>query len=266
MEIEWLTVIEKELKQGRKVAQITIIDQEGQSPRGVGTFMVLTESGQTYGTVGGGRVEWIAKTEGEKCLAQGSCKVVDVTVAIEEGQINQETGHLKLFVKTYCPSNRLVIFGAGHVGYHLYALASLAGFSVTVVDERPELLNNERFDRAEAICLGNPLDQFEKLRLDEHTYVVVTSGTTEMDKQILKALMGQKLKYMGMLGSKKKTQMVKAYLEEQGIRSEVIEALYAPIGIDLGGETPQEVAVSILAELQAIKNNKEIIHLKKTQA
>lgn len=266
MEIEWLTVIEKELKQGRKVAQITIIDQEGQSPRGVGTFMVLTESGQTYGTVGGGRVEWIAKTEGEKCLAQGSCKVVDVTVAIEEGQINQETGHLKLFVKTYCPSNRLVIFGAGHVGYHLYALASLAGFSVTVVDERPELLNNERFDRAEAICLGNPLEQFEKLRLDEHTYVVVTSGTTEMDKQILKALMGKKLKYMGMLGSKKKTQMVKAYLEEQGIRSEVIEALYAPIGIDLGGETPQEVAVSILAELQAIKNNKEIIHLKKTQA
>lgn len=266
MESEWIAVIERELKQGRKVAQITIIDQEGQSPRGVGTFMVLTEGGQSYGTVGGGRVEWIAKTEGEKCLAQGICKVVDVAIAIEEGKHNQETGQLKLFVKTYCPANRLVIFGAGHVGYHLYELASLAGFSVTVVDERSELLSRERYSRAEAIYLGNPLDQFEKLRLDEHTYVVVTSGTTEMDKQILKVLMGQKLKYMGMLGSKKKTQMVKAYLRDQGIGEETLEGLYAPVGIDLGGETPQEVAVSILAELQAVKNNKEIIHLKKTQA
>ena len=171
------------------------------------------------------------------------------------------TGKLKIFIKTYMPQKKLIIAGAGHVAYCLYKFAFLAGFSVYVFDDREDLLTKDRYPKATKLIYGNISDTIKNYDLDRNSYVVIASGSTKSDENILKEVIMKETAYVGMLGSKKKVSTIMDNLLSQNIDAECLKKVYAPIGIGIGGETPEEVALSILSEIVLVKNNGILKHM-----
>lgn len=261
MELELLTILKNELMEDKKVCYAFIIEQEGTTPRGVGTSMVIKENGESFGTVGGGKVEFTTIAAAKKCIKEETSETLSLDVYIEEHGENTFSGKLKIFIKTYIPQKKLIIAGAGHVAYCLYNFAILAGFSVYVFDDREELLTKARYPKATNLIYGKISDTIKDYALDKNSYVVIASGTHKSDENILKEVIIKNTAYVGLLGSKKKISTIRDSLLSQNINAECLKKLYAPIGIGIGGETPEEVALSILSEIVLVKNNGILKHM-----
>lgn len=150
----------------------------------------------------------------------------------------------------------LYIFGAGHVSQHLSKIAKIAGFSVTVVDDRKEFANAERFPEADSIITAGIRDAFNSLDLTGNEYVVILTRSQENDAMALEEVLKRNAKYVGMMGSARKVGIIMDRLHEKGFDRKVTAGVHAPVGIDIDAEAPQEVAVSIVAELIKVKNAK----------
>jgi xanthine dehydrogenase accessory factor len=261
MELELLTIIKNELMEDKKVCYAFIVQQEGSTPRGIGTSMVIKENGEIIGTVGGGEVEFKTITAAKKCIKEETSEMISFDVCVKDSGENACVGKLKIFIKTYIPQKKIIIAGAGHVAYCLYKFAILAGFSVYVFDDREELLTKERYPKATKLIYGDISECIKKYVLDQNSYVVIASGSTKSDENILKEVITKDTGYVGMLGSKKKVSTIMDNLLSQNINAECLKNVYAPIGIGIGGETPEEVALSILSEIVLVKNNGELKHM-----
>jgi len=150
----------------------------------------------------------------------------------------------------------LYIFGAGHVSQHLSKIAKAAGFSVTVIDDRKEFANIERFSEADAVVTGQFRDVFSSLDFTGNEYVAIVTRSQEQDALVLEEVLKRDARYVGLMGSARKIAIIMGSLHEKGIGPEATGRVHAPIGIDIEAETPQEVAVSIVAELIRVKNAK----------
>lgn len=261
MELELLNIIKNELMENKKVCYAFIIEQEGSSPRGVGTSMVIKENGEIFGSVGGGKVEWETIGTAKRCIKEETSETISLDVYVEQSGEQICTGKLKIFIKTYIPQKKLIIAGAGHVAYCLYKFATLAGFSVYVFDDRADLLTKERYPKAAKLIYGKIPDTIKSYDLDRNSYVVIASGSHKSDENILKEIVTKNTAYIGMLGSKKKISTIMSNLLRQDVDAESLKKVYAPIGIGIGGETPEEVALSILAEIVLVKNNGILKHM-----
>src|SRR3984893_3822189 len=244
---------------GQKCAIATIVQVHGSIPSFESAKLLVREDGSMIGTIGGGCVEaevWnaareVMETEKPKHMSFN----LGQDAAYDNGLICG--GQLDVFVEPVIPPPHAIIFGAGHISKSLSKVASLAGFSTTIVDNRDSFANRERFPEADEIFAEEYEEVFPKLPIRDTSYVVIVTRGHRADMRVIRWAVGTNAKYIAMIGSKRKVIGVVKELEKEGIPREAFERTFAPMGLDIGAITPEEIAVSIVAEMIAMRRAPE---------
>lgn len=237
--------------EGRRFALLTVVETRGFTPRKAGAHMLLAAGGETSGTVGGGAIEHEVLREARALLEGGSVP------AVVRRHLTQELGmccggEMTVFIEAIDVAPRLCVFGAGYLAKPLAAIAAGCGFRVTVVDERPEWASPERFPGAEVRCRA-PVEFLRALELDPGDYAVVATHDHALDQRLVQELLRRPLKFIGMIGSVPKQRKFALRLRARGFGDEQIARLHTPLGVSIGANTPEEIAVSVMAELIAVR-------------
>jgi xanthine dehydrogenase accessory factor len=246
------------LDRGEEVALVTIVSATGSTPQRVGAKMLVFPDGRTVGTIGGGCYENDAFWKAREAIK--ARRPLNVKYELND-DFAQETGlvcggQMEVFIEPVEASPDVYVFGAGHVGYWVAKLAHEVGFRVHVIDDREKFANSERFGEGIDVIVENIPHWIEQHQLPPTAYaVIVTRGHTH-DLDALRALTAHPLRYLGLIGSKAKVRRIFDELLAQGASDESLRSVHAPIGLDIGAITPQEIAVSIVAELIAAKHGK----------
>jgi len=244
-------------RSGEPAALAIVIRTEGSTPRKVGAKMIILKDGKTVGTLGGGDLEKRVIEEALNAIKQGQPRIVSFTLDIEKGNLDMMCGgKLDVYIEPILPKERLIIFGAGHITRGLAPLMKLAGFQVSVVEDSPDLLQKDKFPEIQDLILTD-MEKFARdLHPDPQTFIVILSRGFSKDKAILTQLIQKDFKYIGMIGSLRKINTMRGDLQKEGIPEEAFSKLRAPIGLDIGAETPEEIAISIAAEIIAAKRGR----------
>ncbi len=241
-------------KSGGAAALATIISRKGAAPRKDTAKMLVRQDGSTLGSIGGGCVDGEVWQEAMNAIAEGTARVANFRLTekdmAESGLICG--GVLDVFVEPIKALPVVYVFGAGHIAQPLSKMASIAGFKVTIIDDRPTFANEERFPEADAVHSEGFNESFDKLNINKNSYVVIVTRGHLHDQLVLKWALGTDARYIGMIGSKRKIDTVYKNLQQEGIPEGEFKRVHAPIGLDIGAETPEEIAVSILAEITQI--------------
>ena len=241
---------------GKRAALATIVHTNGSIPSYESSRMLVRDDGTMAGTVGGGCVEaevWAAAKE--VIRSEAPRKMVfnlNHEASYDNGLICG--GTLEIFVEPILPQPMLYIFGGGHISTALARAAHAAGFAIGVIDDRETFANAERFPMAQEIYTSWE-DAFAKIRPSASSYLVIVTRGHKDDMNVLRWAVGTEARYIGMIGSKRKAISVYKALEKEGIPAEKFDRVYAPVGIEIGAMTPDEIAVSIAAELIAIRRH-----------
>jgi xanthine dehydrogenase accessory factor len=258
MSPELLTALGEALAKGETVAVVAIVSTRGSTPQRVGAKMLVHADGRMVGTIGGGCYENDAFGKAREALRTRKASLVKYELtddfAEETGLICG--GQMEVFIEPIEPPPQLVILGAGHVGLQLGRLAPGLGFRVTIVDDRERFANRDRFPDAAAIVVDSIPDWITRTPLPSSAYVVVLTRGHRQDFDAVRALAGRELRYVGLIGSRAKVARVVDRAREEGVPADWLRALRAPVGLDIGAVTPEEIAVSILAELVAVRRGK----------
>ncbi len=247
------------LTSGEEVALVTIVSANGSTPQRVGAKMLVYADGRVVGTIGGGCYENEALWKAREALKTRKAVTVRYELtddfAEESGLICG--GQMEVFIEPIEPSPMVYIFGAGHVGQFVARVAHDAGFRVHIMDDREKFANRDRFPDAAAIVVDDIPSWLARTRLPASAYAVIVTRGHRHDLDALRALAPQDLRYLGLIGSRAKVKRIYDVLvDEMSVPVERLEQIHAPIGLDIGAVTPQEIAVSIVAELIAIRRNK----------
>jgi xanthine dehydrogenase accessory factor len=247
---------------GLRGALATIVHTNGSIPSYESSRMLVREDGSIAGTIGGGCVEadvWAAAREVMKIEAPRKMIFnLNHEASYDNGLICG--GTLEVFVEPILPQPALYIFGGGHVSMALAQAAHTAGFAIGVIDDRESFANAERFPMAREIFTSFD-DAYAKLQPDASTYVVIVTRGHKDDMRVLAWAVNTDAKYIGMIGSKRKVISVYEALEKEGHAPEKFENVHAPVGLDIGALTPEEIAISITAELIAVRRHaKDLPH------
>ncbi|MDD2481780.1 MAG: XdhC/CoxI family protein [Lutispora sp.] len=262
-----LTKLNECIKENKSVAVVMIVDTGGSTPRGVGSLMLVDDKGNLLeGTIGGGILEEKAKSDAAKCIKEKKSVLLNYDLNSKSG--NKDVlpmvcgGNAAVFIKVFTHRDRLVIAGAGHVSEKLSKLAKVLGYHITVIDDRRERLTSEIFPNVEDLILGNIPESLKSINIDGSTCVVIVTYGHKYDQDALEAVIKSNACYIGMIGSTNKVKTCFENMIAKGYTKEELSKVYTPIGIDLGGETPEEIALSIMAEIQALKHGKNVPHMK----
>jgi len=245
------------IRQGEPAALATILEAKGSTPRAAGKMLIYAD-GQTVGTVGGGGVEARVVEEAQAAIAEGKSRELEYRLVDEErGDPGICGGDMRIFVEVLAPRPTLLIVGGGHIGQAVAELAAFLGYRVAVVDERPEIITEERFPQVEVRMAGDPVQQVGDFPLTTHTYVVMVTPHHTLDEKVLAVLADRPVPYVGLIGSRRRTTHTFERAREAGISDDFLERVHTPIGLDIGAETPREIAVSILAEIIGVQRGRE---------
>jgi len=242
-------------KAGQPFALATIIKTSGASPRKAGAKMLVFPDGTIAGTIGGGNFEKLVIDDCLLLLESSTNHLLKTYTFAKAGAGATGMscgGEADVFMEVNVKPRKLIIFGAGHIGRELVRLAAGSGFLISVIDDRPEILSG--YDRSTTVVRTDSEYQEPFPVLDLDCYVVIVTRSHNVDRLILERVLKHKCAYIGMIGSKAKIAKLFAALEESGIDRAQLEQVYAPIGLNIKGEGPYEIAVSIMAELIAAKN------------
>lgn len=247
-------------REGRKGALATIVSVHGSIPSVAAAKMLVRDDGTMAGTVGGGCVEaevWQSAREviDDEKPRNVSFKL-DKTPDHDTGLVCG--GTLEVFIEPILPAPSLYIFGGGHVGLNVYKVAHLTGFEVVVVDDRDTFANRERFPEAHAVHSGEMEQLLAQLTVPANAFIVIVTRGHRHDLRVLRWAVGTSARYIGMIGSRRKVLTVYKELQQEGVAPEKLKRVYAPVGLDIGATTPEEIAVSIGAELIAIRRQCEV--------
>jgi len=241
---------------GKRCALATIVHTNGSIPSYESSRMLVREDGSIVGTIGGGCVEadvWAAaKDVMRKEAPRKMIFNLNHEASYDNGLICG--GTLEVFVEPILPQPALYIFGGGHVSMALAQTAHTAGFTIGVVDDRETFANQERFPMATEIFTSYE-EAFEKLQPGESSYLVIVTRGHRDDMRVLHWAAKTNARYVGMIGSKRKVLSVYEALEQEGISPERLARVHAPVGLEIGALTPEEIAISITAELIAVRRN-----------
>ena len=258
--------IVKMRRAGRRGALATIVHTNGSIPSYESSRMLVRDDGSIAGTIGGGCVEaevWAAAKEVmHKEAPRKMVFNLNNEASYDNGLICG--GTLEVFVEPILPQPILYLFGGGHVSVAVAKAASAAGFGVSVVDDRESFANAERFPMAQEIYTSYD-DAFEKIHPNGASYLVIVTRGHKEDMRVLSWAVRTPARYVGMIGSKRKVLSVYRALENDGYRPEEFQRVYAPMGLEIGALAPEEIAISIVAELIAVRRNAESPAHKKLQ-
>jgi xanthine dehydrogenase accessory factor len=245
--------IEELKKSNRKAALAIVIKTRGSTPGKISSKMLVYSDGKISGTIGGGRVERDIIVKAQKIINDaGEPQVFEYT--LDESYNYMCGGFMAIYVEPLKTMKRVIIFGAGHVGRALTKLLKLMEYYVIIVDDREEFGNRENFPDADEIIIDEFLKSIDKLNLDENSFVVVVTRDHEWDLEITKEVIKYPVKYIGVIGSKKKAEHILYELKNSGNCQEDLQKIYSPIGIPIKSITPAEIGISIAAQIIDINN------------
>jgi len=246
------------LSRGESAALVTIIRTEGSTPQRVGAKMLVFADGRIVGTIGGGCYEndafWKARNSLETRRPLVERYELADDIAEESGLICG--GQMDVYIEPLESAAHLYLVGAGHVSYHLAQAAAPVGFKIHVLDDREKYANPERFPDGAEISVDDIPSWLNNVTFPSNAYVVILTRGHRHDIDALRALAPRDLRYLGLIGSRAKVARIYAALQEESVSLETLRKVHAPVGLDIGAISPQEIAVSILAELIAVKYGK----------
>lgn len=258
------------LKQmGQRAVLATIINGRGSVPSVASSKLLIREDGTTLGSIGGGFVEIEICRLAPEILKEERPRKLSFDLnqhpTADQGMVCG--GSMELYLEPIVPSPTLYLFGAGQTPMAVYQAARLAGFNVTVVDEHPEQLNAERFPSARRL-VNKATELLPQLPIDRDSYIVIMTRGHSEDMEILRWAIGTSARYIGMIGSQRKVISIFQHLNGAGIFNSLLERVHAPIGLNIGAVTPEEIAISIIAELISVRRNSQgdVQHLKSRKA
>ncbi len=249
--VEIYQAILRMLEQGEQGALATIIHRRGSTPQKESAKMLIYADGRILGSIGGGCVENDVRQRAGRTILEGKPQLLDFDLTEDdiEGSGLVCGGKIQVYLEAIVPTPWVYIFGAGHVGGAICQAARQAGFRVTVVDDRPIYANRENFPMADEIVAEDWGEAFQKLKINESSYIVISTRGHDHDFKVLEWAAGTDAGYVGLLGSRRKVRLIFEELVARGVPPERIETIHAPIGLEIGAVTPEEIAVSIVAEL-----------------
>jgi len=241
---------------GHRAALATIVHTNGSIPSYESSRMLVREDGSIAGTIGGGCVEAEVWAAAKEVMQKESPRKMVFNLNNEASYDNGLIcgGTLEVFVEPILPQPMIYLFGGGHVSMALAKAASAAGFGIGVADDRESFANKERFPMAQDI-FTNYEDAFENIRPNGSSYLVIVTRGHKEDMRVLAWAVRTEARYIGMIGSRRKVLSVYKALESDGYKPEEFERVYAPMGLEIGALSPEEIAVSIAAELVAVRRS-----------
>jgi xanthine dehydrogenase accessory factor len=246
---------------GETIAWVTVVETKGSTPREVGTKMLVNKDGLVAGTIGGGITEDEVIKEAKKALKKGKGKLLYYHLTKEQTALDEAAicgGDMKVFIDILQPKEEVLIFGAGHIAVFVSKLAKMVGFKVTIIDDRKEFANQDKFPEADKIIAKETEKALIHLKITPSTYIIIVTRGHLKDEEVLGSVVRSSAAYIGMIGSRKKNSTVFQRLTKKGISQEELDKVHSPIGIDINAQTPEEIAVSIMAEIIQVRRKKEI--------
>jgi xanthine dehydrogenase accessory factor len=244
------------VREGHAACLLTLVESSGSTPREVGAKMLVRADGSTAGTVGGGAVEAAAIVDARAAMQSGRSRMVEYSLAGEGGQeLGICGGKVRIFIEVLHLKPTLLIAGAGHVAQPLAKVGHLLGFRTIVTDDRVDLLSEERFPTADE-RLAVSFDRFlEQVHVGRDTFVVIVTRGHVYDTTVLRQILSTPVAYIGMIGSRRKVRQVFDGLIAEGASQARLREVFAPVGLRTGGQTPAEIAVSIMAEIVLVRHD-----------
>ena len=240
-------------------ALATVVRASGSTPQRPGARLLLRADGSTLGTVGGGAIERAVLESLQQALSSLEPELLIRDLAHDLGMCCG--GRMEIFVEPILPAPRLWLLGAGHVAKPTATLARSVGFEVHVLDEREELNTAERFPECQLV-LGDPAEALRKAALGSADWVLIMTHDHQLDEAALAAAAGQNAQYVGLVGSKRKVFRLVERVRAKRDGDFPLERVFAPVGLDIGAISPEEIAVSIVAELVALRHGRAAVHLR----
>jgi xanthine dehydrogenase accessory factor len=247
-------------REDEPAALVTVISTEGSTPQKAGAKMVVYADGRIVGTIGGGCVEAEMIRRARHAIDQHRSQLAsyDLTPdqAGEDGLVCG--GRMQVFIEPIEGVPTLLLFGAGHVAQPLARLAKSVGFRVEVADDRAKFANVERFPEADRILVEPFTEAAAQMTLGRSAYAIVVTRGHKGDADALQAVLGKGLRFVGLLGSRPKAVHVISELTQRGVPAASLAEIHVPLGVEIGAQSPEEIAVSILAEIIAVRRGVEL--------
>lgn len=245
-------------QKGRSFAFATVVETIGKgTPRKIGSKMIVLEDGSLMGTIGGGANE---KKAYDECLKAIKRKRSILTTYDLSGKKDQPIcgGQMKVFIEPFIKNNKLIICGGGHIALPLSVIGKMLNFEVTVVDNRKAFSSKQRFPHIDKSVYSDQSKYLSKLPIDKNTFIVIVTHGHEFDYQCLKAVVKSSAAYIGVISSKIKRDKFLAQLKKEGIEQKYLKNIKIPVGLDIGAQTPEEIAISIASEIVTVSNKESI--------
>lgn len=242
-------------KKGVSAALCTIIQSTGSTPRHTGSKMIVYPDGRISGSVGGGLIENQVIEEALEAIRVGKSRKASYDlVDPARGDVGVCGGHVEVYIEPIAKKPLLVVIGGGHVGKAVLHLGKWLGFRTVVSDDRPEFCTPEANPDAEQFFPVPMEDLVNHLEIDRESYLVLTTRGYDVDIKGIPVLMEKKPAFLGVIGSKRRWIVTRKGLQEQGLSADTISEIRSPLGLELNAETPEEIAVSIMAEVIMVRN------------
>ncbi len=239
---------------GERAVLATVISSHGSTPRGAGAKMLIKEDETFIGSVGGGGVEHQIRHKAAEVIKSGEAQIAHFDLSGKDCVAQMICGgQMDIFLEPILPPETLYLCGAGHISQSTASIGKMLGFRVVVIDPRPDFNNAERFPTADSLVVEDYAIAIPKLAIDENSYIIIYTPGHIQDEQSLYFAAGTKARYIGMIGSRKKVKEVKERLLQKGVAEENLNRVYTPIGLEISAETPEEIAISILAEIIKVR-------------
>lgn len=246
--------IQTALQHGERVVVATVVKTIGAAPCGIGSKMLIHADGNTHGSFAGPTTDGKVAQEALQAIREGRSYVTHIHLDADQGEAVGSCGAtLEVFFEILRPEPRLIIAGAGYVAQALVRLASRLDFRIIVVDDRRDLADPQVFGNNAQITFGDIPQTFRELEPDESSWIVIVTRGHHLDKDALRAALETRAAYVGMIGSPNKVRHIFKDLLAEGYPHERLAQVHAPIGLDLGAQTPDEIALSIAAEMVMLR-------------
>ena len=240
---------------GVVVATVIAAPPDGAVP--VGAKLLLRRDGSTVGSLGGGPLEAAVVADAGEAFRRHAVETLFYAsdgARLTRREAEAESGACQVMLEPHEPPATLLIVGGGHIGKALATIGDLCGFAVAVIDDRPEYANKERFPEADRVVCGDFAEALREFPIDDNTYVVtVTRGHKHDEVSLREVVRRGGAAYVGMIGSKRRVGAVLQHLLEDGLDPDAVGRVHTPIGLDIGAETPEEIAVAIMAEVIQVR-------------
>jgi len=250
--------LQKALGSGEPFALVTVISVQSSTPREPGAKMIVHNNGTVVGTIGGGKLEELAKKDALDSIFEQKSVYKNYSLMPEDkGGIGTECGgDASVFIDVFAKAPKLLVFGGGHIAHALYKIAMVLGYNMEIFDNRPEFASQERFPNAKVHAKKIEEINFNSV-IDKGSLVIIITHSHEIDKELLAKVLEHPPLYVGMIGSKRKVRVILDEIEKEGTDKKKLDAVFSPIGLDIGAETPEEIAIAIISEIISIRRKGE---------